>query len=39
MENQITQMLARLEQDETFLDSEEARKNFIFSFILMLNEI
>ncbi|KPU44895.1 hypothetical protein OXPF_13730 [Oxobacter pfennigii] len=38
-ENKIANLLEELEIDETFLDSLESRKKFVFDLTLMLIEI
>lgn len=37
--NQITQLLEELAKDESFLNSPEERKAFVFALTLMLIEI
>lgn len=37
--DQIGKLLDMLSKDETFLNSDEERENFVFSFKLMLIEI
>jgi len=38
-ENKIGRLLKELENDETFLNSPEERKQFVFDFFMILIEI